>query len=184
MKETARRPNFLARCVSWLLDRDSPPRLPDRRTRPVRFDMPKSHNPFSAYSADQVPQPDLTNSPLLDQLIRDGKLYLSLKGCHPAGARKQSRSGHRPVQPADREHGYIAHPGGRNFPRRECRRGARNSRRRSWRLRHGSSRSRSGWHDRRRRRSRRGRIRIGAIHLGHGHAGRLVRSFDHRLGRR
>jgi outer membrane protein TolC len=44
----------------------------------VRFDMPKSHNPLSAYSAEQVPRPDLTNSPLLSQLIRDGKLYLSL----------------------------------------------------------------------------------------------------------
>jgi outer membrane protein TolC len=41
--------------------------------------MPKSRNPFSAYSAADVPQPDLTNSPLLSQLIRDGKLYLSLK---------------------------------------------------------------------------------------------------------
>jgi outer membrane protein TolC len=45
----------------------------------VRFDMPVSHNPLNAYSADQVPRPDLTNSPLLGQLIRDGKLYLSLK---------------------------------------------------------------------------------------------------------
>jgi len=41
--------------------------------------MPTSHTPLSAYSADQVPRPDLTNSPLLGQLIRDGKLYLSLK---------------------------------------------------------------------------------------------------------
>jgi outer membrane protein TolC len=41
--------------------------------------MPTSHNPLSTYSADQVPRPDLTNSPLLGQLIRDGKLYLSLK---------------------------------------------------------------------------------------------------------
>jgi outer membrane protein TolC len=40
--------------------------------------MPRSRNPLSAYSADTVPQPDLTNSPLLTQLIRDGKLYLSL----------------------------------------------------------------------------------------------------------
>ena len=45
----------------------------------VSLDMPKSRNPFSAYSAAEVPQPDLTNSPLLNQLIRDGKLYLSLK---------------------------------------------------------------------------------------------------------
>src|SRR5437762_2138534 len=43
------------------------------------FKMPHSRNPFGAYSADQVPRPDLTNSPLLGQLIRDGKLYLYLK---------------------------------------------------------------------------------------------------------
>jgi outer membrane protein TolC len=41
--------------------------------------MPKSRNPFSAYSPSEVPEPPLTNSPLLSQLIRDGKLYLSLK---------------------------------------------------------------------------------------------------------
>lgn len=44
----------------------------------VSLDMPRSHNPLNAYEADQVPQPDLTNSPLLGQLIHDGKLYLSL----------------------------------------------------------------------------------------------------------
>jgi outer membrane protein TolC len=43
------------------------------------FDMPKSHNPFSAYSPDEVPEPQLTNSLLFGQLIRGGKLYLSLK---------------------------------------------------------------------------------------------------------
>ena len=43
------------------------------------LELPKSRNPFSAYSPSQVPQPQLTNSPRLDQLIRDGKLYLSLK---------------------------------------------------------------------------------------------------------
>jgi outer membrane protein TolC len=43
------------------------------------FDMPKPRNPFSAYSPSQVPEPQLANSPLLNQLIRDGKLYLSLK---------------------------------------------------------------------------------------------------------
>src|SRR5450631_1956856 len=44
----------------------------------VDLNMPRSHNPLSAYSSSEVPQPDLTNSPLLGQLIRDGKLYLSL----------------------------------------------------------------------------------------------------------
>src|SRR5450631_27325 len=47
--------------------------------QPFRLEMPKSHNPLSAYTPDTVPKPQLTNSPRLDQLIRDGKLYLSLK---------------------------------------------------------------------------------------------------------
>ena len=46
---------------------------------PVRLEMPKSRNPLHAYAPDQVPEPVLTNSPRLDRLIRDGKLYLSLK---------------------------------------------------------------------------------------------------------
>jgi outer membrane protein TolC len=41
--------------------------------------MPNSHNPFNAYLPDEVPEPGLKNSPLLGQLIRDDKLYLSLK---------------------------------------------------------------------------------------------------------
>jgi outer membrane protein TolC len=41
--------------------------------------MPKSHNPLKAYAPDSVPEPALSNSPRLEQLVRDGKLYLSLK---------------------------------------------------------------------------------------------------------
>ena len=44
-----------------------------------RLEMSKSHNPLGAYTPDKVPEPSLTNSPRLEQLIRDGKLYLSLK---------------------------------------------------------------------------------------------------------
>lgn len=43
------------------------------------FTLPRSHNPLSAYSPSTTPEPQLTNSPDLNQLIRDGKLYLSLK---------------------------------------------------------------------------------------------------------
>jgi outer membrane protein TolC len=50
-----------------------------RRTAPVQYDMPKSLNPLNAYSGETVPEPVLTNSARLDRLIRDGKLYLSLK---------------------------------------------------------------------------------------------------------
>lgn len=46
---------------------------------PLRFDMPTSHNPISAYSPNYVPEPVLANSPRLDRLVREGKLYLSLK---------------------------------------------------------------------------------------------------------
>jgi outer membrane protein TolC len=42
------------------------------------FEMPKSRNPLNAYSSSEVPEPELTNSPRLDHLIRDGKLYISL----------------------------------------------------------------------------------------------------------
>ncbi len=45
----------------------------------LQFDMPKSHNPLKAYSSDTVPEPALSNSSRLDQQVRDGKLYLSLK---------------------------------------------------------------------------------------------------------
>src|SRR5215471_14313550 len=43
------------------------------------LELPKSRNPLSAYSPSSAPEPQLTNSPRLNQLIRDGKLYLSLK---------------------------------------------------------------------------------------------------------
>jgi outer membrane protein TolC len=43
------------------------------------FKMPSSRNPLCAYSPSSTPEPELTNSPRLNQLIRDGKLYLSLK---------------------------------------------------------------------------------------------------------
>src|SRR6266852_7533086 len=78
MKEMVRGLEFLARCVAWFLVVVTA-MASGQTNASVRFDMPASHNPLRAYSADQVPRPDLTNSPLLGQLIRDGKLYLSLK---------------------------------------------------------------------------------------------------------
>src|SRR5436305_2380229 len=48
-------------------------------TGPVSLEMPKSPNPFSAYKSIEAPPPSLLNSPELTQLIRDGKLYLSLR---------------------------------------------------------------------------------------------------------
>lgn len=48
--------------------------------KPFLLQMPTSRNPFSAYLPSSVPEPDLGNSPRIDQMIRDGKLYLSLRG--------------------------------------------------------------------------------------------------------
>lgn len=38
-----------------------------------------SHNPFDAYRGKTVPPPSMGNSPRLNSLVRDGKLYLSLR---------------------------------------------------------------------------------------------------------
>ncbi len=43
------------------------------------LEMPHSHNLLSPYTPDSVPDPVLTNSPRLDRLTRDGKLFLSLR---------------------------------------------------------------------------------------------------------
>ncbi len=43
------------------------------------MDLPHSHNPFSAYRPSFVPPVNLTNSPRLQNLMRDGKLYVSLQ---------------------------------------------------------------------------------------------------------
>ena len=53
--------------------------LPAQSVAPLRLEMSKSHNPLRAYTPEGVPSPELENSPRLRQLIRDGKLYLSLK---------------------------------------------------------------------------------------------------------
>lgn len=55
------------------------PSAPSAISKHLQFDMPKSHNPLNAYEGNSVPEPVLTNSSQLPQLIRDGKLYLSLK---------------------------------------------------------------------------------------------------------
>jgi outer membrane protein len=40
--------------------------------------LPRTHNPFSIYTPVNLAPPNLANSPRLDQLVHDGKLYLSL----------------------------------------------------------------------------------------------------------
>ncbi len=45
----------------------------------LRLDLPRSHNPVDAYLPSFVPQASLANTPRIEQLVRDGKLYLSLE---------------------------------------------------------------------------------------------------------
>ena len=49
-----------------------------RRSGPFICDLPHSHNPLAPYRPSEAPALDLTNSPRLQNLIRDGKLYISL----------------------------------------------------------------------------------------------------------
>jgi outer membrane protein TolC len=57
----------------------SPAQIQAQPSGLLNLEMPKSHNPLNAYAPESVPEPVLSNSPHLDQLMRDGKLYLSLK---------------------------------------------------------------------------------------------------------
>ncbi|MFY9856325.1 MAG: TolC family protein [Terracidiphilus sp.] len=47
--------------------------------RPFQVPMPHSHKPFAPYRPSTVPELDLSNSPRLQNLIRNGKIYLSLQ---------------------------------------------------------------------------------------------------------
>ena len=46
---------------------------------PSNLAIPHSNDPVRAYLPSLVPKPDLSNSQRLEQLIRDGKLYISLQ---------------------------------------------------------------------------------------------------------
>ncbi len=46
---------------------------------PFHVELPRSRNPFAPYMPSTVPPLNLTNSPRLESLVRDGKLYLSLR---------------------------------------------------------------------------------------------------------
>lgn len=47
--------------------------------QPFHVALPHSHNPLSPYRPSYVPPVDLTNSPRLQNLVRDAKLYVSLQ---------------------------------------------------------------------------------------------------------
>ena len=45
---------------------------------PFQVPMPHSHNPLAPYKPSTAPELDLSNTPRLQNLIRDGKIYISL----------------------------------------------------------------------------------------------------------
>jgi outer membrane protein TolC len=47
--------------------------------QPFHVELPHSHKPFSQYRPSNVAELDLSNSPRLQNLIREGKLYISLQ---------------------------------------------------------------------------------------------------------
>src|ERR1022692_1410114 len=58
-----------------------PQNTPETRPLPVlNYSKPVSHfpNPIGPYTARHLPAPNLANTARIDQLMRDGKLYLSL----------------------------------------------------------------------------------------------------------
>jgi hypothetical protein len=57
---------------------DGPP-APAGQLAPFHVELPHSRNPLSPYRPSTAPAVDLTNSPRLESLERDGKLYLSLR---------------------------------------------------------------------------------------------------------
>ena len=55
------------------------PNSPAQINASTVFKMPSSHSPLGAYLPSKSSEPQLKNSPRLNQLIKDGKLYLSLQ---------------------------------------------------------------------------------------------------------
>jgi outer membrane protein TolC len=47
--------------------------------KPFSVPMPHSHNPLAPYRPSTAPELDLSNTPRLENLIRDGKIYISLR---------------------------------------------------------------------------------------------------------
>ena len=60
---------------------ESAPARPNGAPPPIPFDQLShpSHNPFDAYRGKAVPPPSMANSVRLNMLVRDGKLYLTLR---------------------------------------------------------------------------------------------------------
>jgi len=75
----ARRCGCTVMAAVFVLTSSFPSQAYGQISTPASLEMPKSHNALRPYMGENAAQPSLTNSPRLDRLVRDGKLYLSLK---------------------------------------------------------------------------------------------------------
>ena len=71
----------------WAQEAANPPAAPSAQSQTVSqpftmkdYAKPRSHfpNPIAPYSPRYVEQPNLSNTSRIDQLVRDGKLYISM----------------------------------------------------------------------------------------------------------
>ncbi len=107
--------------------------------------MPKSHDPLNAYSPSHVPEPSLANSPRLERLIHDGKLYLSLKDAIDLALENNLDLAIARYNLAHRRYRHPAHQSWRGLSRGQYRRRARDDR---WRSRRLGNRSAGRWRGR------------------------------------
>jgi outer membrane protein TolC len=68
----------LAQTMQQAQQQAAAPQQPVAPQQPFNVPMPHSHNPLFPYKPSTAPELNLSNSPRLENLIRDGKIYLSM----------------------------------------------------------------------------------------------------------
>ncbi len=101
------------------------------RDTEVDYTKPKSHlwNPIAPYTSTNVPQARLGNTPQLDQLLRDGKIYLSLNDAVTLALQNNYDIEIARIEPGYRGHRYSPDQSRRHHSRCQHRSGAGNDRR-------------------------------------------------------
>ena len=101
---------------------------------PFHIELPHSHNPLASYRPSTVPELNLQNSPRLYDLIRDGKLRISLQDAIALALENNLVLASFRYNFSHRASRSSAHQGGRQCQRRQYRRGPDHAER-LWRLR-------------------------------------------------
>ena len=155
-----------------------------RQPQPVHlqdYSKPRSAFPhlLQPYRAQELAQPNLGNSPRIDSLMRDGKIYLSIDDAVALALENNLDIDIARYNLNIADTDLLARQVGRQHSRRQHRHRAEHSRRRRGRpRRHGRLRHRR--HHRRRRRRRHRHQRPGQFHARHRLAHHQLRSRSHR----